>query len=250
MKIVKYKKSTKGRYIVYFDNDVEKYIYEEVILKYDLLLKKNIDDKLFVLINDYNRECEVYYTALDLIKNRARSIYDLKCVLLNKFDDTNLIELAIGKLIKQGYLNDSNYAKSYIYTQMVTTNKGPLKIENELSNKRIDSDIIANELKVYSNSSQISKIKKIVDKSIKSNHSKGGSVLKRKIVNNLLNLGYDYSLIQNVVNEYSFVNNDVIAKKEYEKLYKRYSKKYDGVELERILKEKMYLKGLTYEKED
>ena len=40
MKILKYKKGSKGKYKVYLDNGLELQLYEDVILKYELLLKK------------------------------------------------------------------------------------------------------------------------------------------------------------------------------------------------------------------
>ena len=40
-----------------------------------------------------------------------------------------------------------------------------------------------------------------------------------------------------------------IAKKEYDKLYKKYSTKYEGYQLDKIIREKLYLKGLEYEEE-
>ena len=47
----------------------------------------------------------------------------------------------------------------------------------------------------------------------------------------------------------SFNDTSDIAKREYEKLYKRLSRKYSGKELEYKIKEKLYQKGLSYEKD-
>ena len=84
---------------------------------------------------------------------------------------------------------------------------------------------------------------------MKSNHTKGGIVLKQKICNDLKNYGYEISIIQNIISNYSFGNDQDLAKKEYEKLYRKYSRKYEGVELERIIHDKLYKKGLMYEEE-
>ena len=56
-------------------------------------------------------------------------------------------------------------------------------------------------------------------------------------------------MINNTINLYEFGNNSDIAKKEYDKLYKKYSRKYSGDELKYKIREKMYLKGLNYEEE-
>ena len=63
----------------------------------------------------------------------------------------------------------------------------------------------------------------------------------------MVNLGYDTLTISKVVNDFDFSNDKDIAKKEYEKLYKKLSRKYEGKELEYKIKEKLYQKGLYYE---
>lgn len=249
MKVIKYKKLANSRYKVYVEDSHELLLYEDVILKYNLLIRKDIDDKLIIEMDKYNQECDVYYVALNSIKNRFRSIYELRGILLKKEYPSDLVESAIEKLIKQGYLNDRSYCKSFINNQMITTNNGPFKIIRELNEKKVDSEIIDEEISIFSDEEQISRIKKLIDKGIRSNHTRGGVVLKQKIYNDLKNLGYDISLINNTISSYDFGNNNDIAKKEYDKLYRKYSRKYSGEELKYKIREKMYLKGLSYEED-
>ena len=138
MKIIKYKKGAKGLYKVDLEDGTVLSLYEEVILKYNLLLTKDVDDSIKDEMFDYNLECEVYYVALNNIKAIAKSQNDLRKFLLNKEYPTELVDKAIDKLISQGYLNDRSYAKSFINSQIVTTTNGPLKIERELLDKKID----------------------------------------------------------------------------------------------------------------
>ena len=249
MKVIKYKKMANSRYKVYLEDDHELLLYEDVILKYNLLIRKDIDEKLIIEMDKYNQEIDVYYVALNSIKNRFRSIYELRGILLKKEYPIDLVNLAIEKLISQGYLNDRSYCKSFINNQMITTNNGPFKIIRELNEKKVDSNIIDEEILVFSSEEQIPRIKKLIEKGIRSNHNKGGVVLKQKIYNDLKNLGYDISLINSIISEYDFGNDLEIAKKEYDKLYKKYSRKYSGDELKYKIREKMYLKGLVYEED-
>ena len=247
IKILKYKKSTNGKYKILLDNSSELVLYEEVILYYQLLLKKEIDEKLLIEIDKYNQECDVYYVALKSIQNRYKSIYDLRKYLMNKEYPDYLINKAIDKLISQGYLNDRSYTKSYINNKIITSNIGPYKIKKELLEKKIDENIINEELVVFDDDIQKERIKKLIEKGIKTNHTRGGVVLKQKIYNDLKSYGYDISLINMVISNYSFSDNTDISRREYEKLYRKYSRKYSGDELTRKIKEKMYLKGLKYE---
>ena len=72
MKIIKYKKGTKGLYKVELEDGRVLSLYEDVILKFDSLLKKEIMDSDLDSINKYNLECDVYYVALNNIKSRFK----------------------------------------------------------------------------------------------------------------------------------------------------------------------------------
>ena len=194
-----------------------------------------------------NQEYDVYYVALKSLKSRFRSVKDLKELLLKKQYPEEYVNLAIDKLLKQGYLDDCSFAKAYINQQLITTSKGPLKIERELLDKGVSSDIIYWELAVFTKEEQIVKIEKIATRLIKSNRSRGGMVLRKKITYDLQNLGYDVSVINEGLANVEFSDTKDIQKREYEKLYRRLSKKYSGRELEFKIREKLYQKGLYYE---
>lgn len=247
MKILKYKKKKNGQYELVLESGEQLCLYEEVILKFDLLLRNNIDEKEREKIFLVNQEYDVYYVALQLLKNRFKSVMDLKNLLVKKEYPIEYIEKAIDKLLAQGYLDDRSFAKSYINQQIVTTSKGPRKIEIELLSHGVSSDIIYDELVIFSDKEQISKIMKVANRLIKSNRSRGSTVLRKKIINDLQNLGYEISLIEQVLSTLDFGDTSEIQKKEYEKLYRRLSRKYSGRDLEYKIKEKLYQKGLYYE---
>ena len=82
---------------------------------------------------------------------------------------------------------------------------------------------------------------------IKNNHSRAGVVLKSKIFNDLKVLGYSSEVINKIINDYNYNDNKDIYKKEYNKIYNRLSKKYEGKELEYKINQVLYQKGLYYE---
>ena len=246
MKVLKYKKQINGKYKVFLDNNTDLLLYEDTILKFNLLLTGEISSDKLKKITDFNFECDVYYTALKSLKNRFKSVKELKENLLKKEYPSNLVDTSINRLIKEKYLDDRVFAKSYIHNQIITTSKGPKKILIELQKKGVSKDIINEEINIYTEEEQTIKINKIINKLIKSNKSRGNVVLKNKITTDLINLGYDISTINKVINNYSFKVDKSIYQKEYDKLYRRLSKKYEGKELEYKIKEKLYQKGLLY----
>ena len=247
MNIVKYKKLRDNKYKVILDNNIELTLYEDVILKYELLIKKSITDKMFKDIKEDNSYYECYNYALKSINSRFKSISDMKKILINK--EYNYIDEVIELLIKQGYLDDDRYSNSFINNKMITTNWGPYKIKSELLKHRVDEKIIDKNIIIFDEDEELSRIEKLIDKMIRSNKSNGGLVLKNKIKNNLINLGYSISSIDKVLNKTNFSIDKDIYKKEYDKLYKKYSKKYKDNELDYFIKNKLYQKGLYYEED-
>ena len=247
MKILKYKKLSSGRYKLELEDSQPVELYEETILKYELLLKKRIDNSEMIEISEYDKEWDVYDVGLKALKSRFKSTKELRDYLIRKEYPYDLVNNAVEKLLKQGYLNDELFAKSYINNQMVTSSRGPIKISNDLFSKGISQSIVSKEIEVFTEEIQLEKINKIIRLSLKSNRTRGGMVLKNKIINDLVISGYDLSIISKVISDFEFDNNDDIAKKEYDKLYRKYSRKYSGKELEYKIKEKLYQKGLSYE---
>lgn len=137
MKILKYKKKRNGQYELQLESQKSLDLYEEVILQFELLLKKDISDYELEKILLSNQEYDVYYVALKSLKSRFKSVKDLRLSLLQKEYPQEYVDKAIQKLLDQGYLNDRSFAKAYINTQMITTSKGPKKLERELLDKGV-----------------------------------------------------------------------------------------------------------------
>lgn len=241
MKIISYKFLGNGKYKVVIDN--ENYvIYEDVILKYKLLTKKEITkNELSKYLKD-NIYYEAYYKAMNYLKIKLRTEKEIADYLKKYNYSVEVIKKIVDKLTEEGYINKYLYAESYINDQINLKNVGPIKIKKNLEKLGIDNFIIDEKLLNYSKEKQIEKIKKNVAKEIRLNNSKSCYMLKNKVLTNLLNKGFYKEDILEVLDGIVIDDKD-IYEKEYKKLYEKYSKKYSGKELEYKLKEKMYQKG-------
>lgn len=245
MKIEKYKKLKNGKYELIIEGADPLELYEETILEYNLLLTKNIEYNSKEIL-DYDKKCETYHIGLKYLKNRARSKRETYQYLISKDYPKDAVTEALDKLTKQGYINDEVYARSFLHDKIITTSSGPYKIKNDLLKKGVDNDIIDKVLLEYDLDTQIEKINKYINKIIKSNRTKSNKLLKIKIVQDLTTQGFAVENIKQVLSNVEFPQNDNIAKKEYDKLYKKLSKKYSGETLELKIKQKMYQKGFDY----
>lgn len=249
MKIEKFKKRPNGLYTIYLDNFNSYDFYEEIILKYELLITKTIEeDELNRIIKD-NNNYESYYEALKVLKRTIKTKEEIKRLLTDKKYNKENISFTITTLEKQGYINDKNYSKSYVHNSIITTNKGPKKIALELEKKGVEPSDYSEALEEYNTSLEKEKIEKLISKKIKANHNKSAKVLKQKLQVDLINNGFSKDIIKEVLNSLNIEENNDIMKKEYQKYYNKLSKKYKGKELEYKLKQKMYSLGFNITKE-
>lgn len=248
MKIEKYSKGSANKYKVMIDSE-EYTLYDDVIIKYELLLKKEISDKELKEIIKYNDELDSYYLAIKYITKKLRSEKEICEYLKKKEISEDVIIKTIKRLKDNKFLNDEVYLKAYINDQINLSNNGPLRITRNLSSLGIDDELIKDALDNIDQSIWDDKIDKYVSKKISNNHNSSSKMLKMKIINDLTNLGYDKESIQNIINKYD-INDEDVYKKEYEKIKKQLAKKYEGYELERKIKERLYRKGFYLNRED
>jgi regulatory protein len=242
MKIDKIKKLTGNRYKLILDNKAELILYEDVIINYNLLTKKELNYNLIEKINYDNNYYTSYNLALKYINFRLRSVKEIKEYLLKKNIDKTTIEQTINKLNNQGYLNDDKFVKAFINDKLAMTNWGPYKIKRELDNFGIEEEktdqIINNiDIKILED-----KIKKIISKLIIANKNLSNNLLKIKIMSYLISLGYSTDMIKKYIDDIK-IDNKKLIEKEYNKIYKKYKDKYDDKQLEYIIKQKLYQKG-------
>ena len=241
MKIQKYIKDRQNKYKVVID-DEEYILYDDVIVKYNLLLKSEIDNSSFEEIKTYNDELKSYYDSIKYISRRLRSEKEIYEYLEKKEIHPQIIAKTIKKLKENKFLNDALYLNAYLKDQIYLTNNGPKKIEANLKKLGLDNELIEEKLATISADVWLEKIEKYIDKKIKTNHNSSSNMLKIKITNDLINLGYLKEDIVHILNRKP-INEDDVIKKEYEKAKRTLANKYNGKELENKIKERLFRKG-------
>ncbi|NLL01843.1 MAG: hypothetical protein GX265_02345 [Mollicutes bacterium] len=238
MKIKSYKKIKGNEYELILDNDVKVRLYDDLIIKHELLLKKEITKDRLTKIVVANDNLHAYYLALKFLGKKMRSTMEIKNYLQKKEFDQKIIEETINKLIKENYLNNQKFMESYINDQFNLTYNGPEKIKQNLIKLGINED------QIVINKDFSEKIKTLISKKIKLNHKLSTNALKQNITTYLIGLGYrKEDFIDELDNIKS--NDKSLIKKDYEKIMKKYQNKYDSFQLKMKVKEKLYQKGYT-----
>ena len=245
MRINKFKKVGTNKYRIYFDNN-SLLLYEDVILKYNLLYKKDIDSDLLLEIDKENLKASIYDVSLKYISVRMRSIKEMREYLNRKKFDNKDIEDTINKLINNGLLDNKKFAISFVNDKIHLTNNGIDKIKNDLEKLGVEEEFISNALNSIDSNMLLDKLNKIIDKEIRLNTKLPIGKMKNKIINRCINLGYRLEDINNILDNYDLVSTSDI-RNDYDKLYKKYSNKYDEYKLKNVLKSKLYQKGYGIE---
>ena len=241
MKVERIIKKKNNQYQIMLSDKTSLSFYDDTIIKYNLLSKKEFDKKKLEEVIKYNNNIKAYYDALKYIKSKLRTKREIEDKLrMNYGNDT--IKDTIKRLEEQKYLNDEVYIKSYIADQINLSLKGPKKIIYELEKLGFKSNEVEKYLDYDDNFWQ-DRIKKIINKKIKSNRNYSKRTLQNKIKEDLKTMGYTFDLIGNLVDNMDYSDDEDIIKKEILKAYRKYSRKYKDKELEFKLKQYLYSKG-------
>lgn len=204
MKIEKYEYTKNNNYNIYLSSGEVLTLEERVITKNELLLLKEIDTKLYNKLIYEDKVYKAVNASIKYISVRLRSKKEIRDYLLKKEYSKDVIEEAIIKLEKEGFLNDDIFSKAYIKDKLNFTTMGDYKIKLSLANLGIDSMIIEKNISEIDEELLNNKIKKIIEKEIKKNKKYTGQVLRNKIYNHLIVQGYSKDKVLNVINNYNF----------------------------------------------
>lgn len=202
LKIEKYEKIGKSKYRLYLNNGEVIDTYDEVILKNDLLLKKELDNYLYQKVITESNIGEYYNACIKYITVRIRSTKEIIDYLKRKNVTEEDIDHIVDKLTKEKLLDDNHFCECFIKDKLKFTTMGEYKIIYELKKHNIKEEIINQNKYLITEDILIEKIDKIITKQIYSNHKLDKIKLRNKLYNHLLNSGYTSSLIVERLNIY------------------------------------------------
>ena len=250
MNILKFKKKNKEQYELILDNDEKLVVYEDVIIKYNLLSNKKLSSDILKKINNDNNFSSIYAKCIKYISIRMRSEKEIRDYLHKKLVDFEMADKIIDKLKINKLIDDEKFVQAFIDDKLLLTNYGPKKIRNELCNHNIDYSIIDKYIDNIDKEIFYEKINKIITRQLNSNTKYSKNMIKNRIQNTLNNLGYPKVFYNDILNSFDIKDDDNILEKELYKEYTKLSKKYSENELKIKLKQKLYKKGFDINKID
>lgn len=201
MKIDKYERIGVGKYRIFLDNGEIIDTYDEVILRYDLLLKKEISPSIYSKIVRDTKLQEYYNLCDKYISYRIRSVKEIEDYLKKKNVGLEDIEEVVDALKRDQLLDNDHFAECFIKDKLSFTTMGNYKIINELQKQHISSDIIDKYSYLMDDDVMLSRIERLVNKKMLATGNLSGYKLRDKIYRYLIGQGYSSSLVVTVLNE-------------------------------------------------
>lgn len=198
---VELQKNNDYRYSIYIDDEFAFGITDELKYKYNLKKGLKLDQKLI----DEILELESYNKAVNyvmyLLSFRMRSEKEIRDKLIEKEYMNHQIEHAIEYSKERNYINDFEFASSFVRDKTNLNKYGPEKIKFELYKKGISNSIISEVLEEYiprdleyenAHELAVKQVRKYSKDDKYKKYSKLSGYLYRK--------GYSFDIINSVVN--------------------------------------------------
>lgn len=163
-------------------------------------MKTNLDQK----------SCTVKEATLKLVQYcayRDRSQKEVE----EKLREMRMIPIAceqiIIKLMQENFLNEERFARSFVRGKFRIKKWGRIKIKQELKFKQISSPLIKMALTEIDENEYYKTLVELAEKKVVLIKEKNASKKKQKLINYLLQKGYESSLVYEVSNSPDFCKN-------------------------------------------
>ena len=247
MKITKIEKKNR-LYLLELDETDKLYITEDTIVHFMLSKGMNISEQELKEIQDYAQFSYGKNLALYYLSFKQRTVKEVRDYLTKYEISLDTIEKVLTILIKDNWIDDRQYAYSFIHSNLLSGDKGAFVLKQKLTQKGITVPIIDEELCKF-DFTEVSQ--KVAAKLLRNYQSKLPSkALQDKILQSMLSKGFSYTEAKAAYQTLDIKEDEEIQQKllykELDKQYRKYSKKYDGYELNQRLTQALARKGYDF----
>lgn len=247
MKITKLEKK-KRLYLLELDNDQKLYITEDTIVKFFLSKDKEITEEELKKIKEFAQYSYGKNLALYHLSFKARTTKEVRDYLTKYEIDSIIIDKVVQHLTEEKWLDDRQYARNLIEANLLNGDKGPVLLQQKIQQKGIPKSIIQEILADYDFTEVINRTAIKLQKKYQGKYPL--KAIETKIIQGLNAKGFTYSkakiAFQNLEVETDEETTNELILKDIEKQYRKYSKKYEGYELQQRLTQSLARKGYDY----
>lgn len=241
MKVTKVLKDKGDFYQIYFDNKQKIRVSEDLLVRFRLLKDSEIDEETFQELKKSAGYDVGLQLSMNYISYQLRTEQEVRTYLKDREITNQDIHKIIIRLKELQLVDDLNYGKSYIRTQLRLSDKGPTALKQQLFKKGLKADIIEEVLNLYTEEDQFNIAYKTATKGLKTIHGKSHKETLQKLRIKLMQKGFSGDIISSVMSE---IPDEIDEDAEWEALQKAGNmllRKFASDKYK--LKQKLYQKG-------
>ncbi len=110
-------------------------------------------------------------------------------------------ENILKKLLKDKFVDESRYSKSFIKDKFKFNSWGKVKLTSALRQKKIDERIIHDALEEIDEAEYLTSVIKLLEKKRKTLRDRDKNILKAKLIKFLQSKGFEFSVIQHALHQ-------------------------------------------------
>lgn len=244
-------KNNPERYNIYLDETYAFAVDEGTLIKFGLMKGKSLEQFDIDEIVYEDEIAKAFNKALNFLSYQMRSEQEVRKKLISNEYGEAVVEEAIRKLEKLGFLNDETYSKALLETKKRTAKKGPRAIQQDLIKKGISKNLQQQVLKEYSHEDQVKNAIELAEKQVRAGEDKTPSQVKQKIQDLLIRKGYSFAIVSEVLDQIALERDDDewqhLIEAQGEKLWSKYANKFSSSQLHLKVKQGLYQKGFPIE---
>ncbi|GAA0114576.1 recombination regulator RecX [Clostridium senegalense] len=247
---IQVQKNNKDRVNVYVNDEFLFACSNELVYYHNLKKGLELDKNKIIEVVEEDNYIKAKNAALKILERSYKTEKEMYDKLLSKEYDDKTIQRVIEFLKEYSFVDDVRYAELYIKDKIKVHGKS--KIKFSLVNKGISEEIIESKLNTISNEQEELTALKLGEKKYKTliKSEKNYLKLKKKLSDYLLRNGYNFSIINKVVNSIITCDDfsETVEQKEvnFEELHDLALKRLNVLKKSEANKEKLYKKLYDY----
>ncbi|HKN67272.1 MAG TPA: regulatory protein RecX [Gemmatimonadaceae bacterium] len=130
-----------GRFDIVVDGSIAATLSIEAIERLKIAVGVVVDSRLEAALAREAAIVTTYDRALNMIALRARSGAELRRLLVRKGEPPDVVDIAIERLLRAGFLDDSSFARQFARSKAVGAGLSRRRVQQELARRGVARDV-------------------------------------------------------------------------------------------------------------
>ena len=193
-----------GRFDISVDGSVAATLSIETIERLQLKVGLVVDERLDAALKREAALVATYDRALNMLALRARSAAELRRLLVRKGEPADLVDAAIERLLRAGFLDDESFARQFARSKLLGAGLSRRRVQQELARRGVAREIVDSALADVITEEQVDEadgLQRVARKKLKSLERLDAPTQRRRLYAFLARRGYDSDDIARTLRE-------------------------------------------------